>query len=297
MAVALPAASRARVLSVSREAAGHGVFKGMPLVRALKRCPELTVLPPDPESVETASHRMVRIAAHYTPLWEVARPGHVYLDVTGTRRLWGAVTDTAGSLRTAIMADLSLKGFVGVAGNKMVSDIASRTGDGILHVALGGEAAFLAPLPVGRLPGIGRARRKVLAEELNIRRIGQLAGLDVDRLRLVFGSQAPVIHQRAIGIDPTPVYPRLKISVVSETETFPGDENDDAILLRVLSKLVGRCAYRMRNQRLMPQKAGLRIRYADQVAVCRQTALPPGPGPDPGSVWGWGFRGTDGETK
>ncbi|MDZ7695921.1 MAG: hypothetical protein U5R49_03000 [Deltaproteobacteria bacterium] len=277
VAVALPAASRARVLSVSREATAHGVFKGMPLIRALKRCPDLAVLPPDAESVERASHRMAQIAAQYTPLWEMARPGHVYLDVTGTRRLWGAVTETAGSLRKAIEAALSLRGFVGVAGNKMVSDIASRTSDGILHVNPGGEAVFPAPLPVDRVPGIGRARRKLLAEALNIRRIGQLAGLDVDRLKLVFGSQAPVIHQRALGIDPTPVYPRLNTPVMSETVTFPEDENDDAVLLGALYRLVDRCAYRMRKRGLVPKKAGLLVRYADQVAVRRQVALPPGP--------------------
>lgn len=245
----------------------------MLLIKALKRCPALTVIPPDIERVEAVSHHITRIAARYTPLWELARPGHIYLDLTGTRRLWGSVKDTACCLRKEIHAGVSLRGAVGVASNKMVSNIASRTGDGVWDVAPGEEAAFLAPLPVGRIPGIGQARRKILVEELCIRRIGQLAGLEMDRLKLVFGPQAVLIHQRALGIDTTPVYPRLDIPVLSETETFPGDENDDAILLRVLYKLVEKCAYRIRKRGLVPKKAGLFVGYADQVGVRRQTVL------------------------
>jgi len=248
----------------------------MPLVKALKRCPGLTVLPPDAEGVEAASHYMARMAARYTPLWEMARPGHIYLDLTGTRRLWGSVKDTAYCLRKEIHAGASLTGAVGVASNKLVSDIASRTGEGVWDVDPGEEAAFLAPLPVDRIPGIGRVRRKILTEELTIRCIGQLADLNMDRLKLVFGSQAVLIHQRALGIDPTPVYPRPNIPVLSETEAFPGDENDDAILLGVLYKLVERCAYRIRKCGLMPKRAGLFVRYADQMEVRRQTVLSTG---------------------
>ncbi|MFO7985856.1 MAG: hypothetical protein R6U38_08310 [Desulfatiglandaceae bacterium] len=280
---ALPESPRARVLSISGEARKVGVFKGMFLAEALKRCPDLRVLPPDMEMVEQASHGMARIAAQYTPRWEVSRPGHIYLDLTGTQRLWGAVKDTAFRVREEIRAALSLKGTAGVASNKLVSDIASRTewGEAVLDVDSGKEAAFLAPLEVDRIPGIGRIYRKRLMEELNIFCIGQLAGLNLDRLKLVFGPRAPVIRQRALGIDPTPVYSAPQNPLISETVTLSGDENDDAILLQTLFRLVERCAYRMRKYRLVPTKTGLLVRYADQVEMCRRISLSLAPCMDP----------------
>ncbi|MCF8083265.1 MAG: DNA polymerase IV [Deltaproteobacteria bacterium] len=275
VAVAFPESPRARVLSISGEARKAGVFKGMFLQEARKCCPGLRVLPPDVEMVEQASCRMAGIAAQYTPLWEISRPGHIYLDLTGTQRLWGAVKDTAFCIREEIKGALSLKGTAGVASNKLVSHIASCTAchEPVLDVDFGKEAAFLAPLEVSRIPGIGGVYRKMLMEELNIFFIGQLAGLNMDRLRLLFGPRAPVIRQRALGIDPTPVYCPPQKPLMSEAVTLPGDENDDVRLLRSLFRLVERCAYRMRKRGLVPGKAGLLVRYADQKEMRRRIPL------------------------
>ena len=132
----------------------------------------------------------------------------------------------------------------------------------------------MAPLKVGLMPGIGRIRKKVLLEELNIIRIRQLAALDMGSLKLIFGHQAYLIHQRALGIDHTPVYPFTKTPVVGEDITLPRDENDDSRLLRLLYRLVEKCSYRMRKRALIPRKAGLSVRYSDQVEVKRQIQLP-----------------------
>ena len=278
--VAAPRSGRSSILSVSREARNEGVFKGMPLGKAEKRCPGLTVLPPDPKVMEEACQNLVRAAARYTPLYEPSRPGHLYLDLTGTQRLWGKTRDTACHLRKEIEKGLCLTGTVGVAGNKMVSNIASRTifsegsPEGVLDVDHGREAGFMAPLKVGLMPGIGSVRQKVLLEELNIIRIRKLAALDMGSLNLIFGRQAYLIHQRALGIDPTPVYPLTKTPVVGEDITLPRDENDDSRLLRLLYRLVEKCSYRMRKRALIPKKAGLSVRYSDQVEVRRQIRLP-----------------------
>jgi DNA polymerase-4 len=273
--VAPPQSERSLILSVSPEARKEGVFKGMPLSKGMKLCPDLTVLPPNPRLMEKVSHSMAELASRYTPIWEPARPGHIYLDVTGTERLWGKAKDTARHLGEEIKDRLYLSGTVGVAGNKMVSNIASRImiSGGVVDVDHGQEAPFMAPLKVNLLPGIGRSRQKVLLEELNIIRVRELAALDMGNLRLIFGRQAYLIHQRAIGIDPTPVCPSPMKPVVAEEVTLPLDENDDHRLLGVLYTLVERCSYRLRSRALFPGKAALLIRYSDQVEAKGQVGF------------------------
>jgi DNA polymerase-4 len=158
----------------------------------------------------------------------------------------------------------------------MVSSIASRVfrSEEVLDVDHGQESLFMAPLKVDMLPGIGHVRRRILLEELNISLVREIAVMDMGNLRLVFGRQAYVIHQRAVGIDPTPVYPPRMKPTVAEEVTLPRDENDDEKLLGILYGLVEKCANRLRSRSLLPRKAGLVIRYADQQEVTRRTHLP-----------------------
>ena len=267
---------RAVVLSVSAEARRERIWKGMPLRTAMKRCSGLTVLPPDPERLEHACRALTRRAARYTPVWEPAGPGHLYLDVTGTERLWGRAKDVAVRLREDVGTALRLPGTVGVAGNKMVSSIASRLmrSEEVRDVNHGGEASFMAPLGVDMLPGIGSVRRKVLLEELNITRIRDLAALDMGALNVVFGSRAYVIHQRARGIDPSPVNPPRNTPMVTEEVTLARDENDDRVLLGALYGLIERCGNRLRRRTLLPRKAGLMLRYSDRMEVTVRLRLP-----------------------
>ncbi len=276
VAVAPLHSERALILASSSEARDEGIYKGMPLGKATKFCSDLTVIPPDPGLTEKAHQVLTSVAARYTPLWEPSRPGHIHLDVTGTERLWGRAKDTAARIRREIKGDLRLAGTAGVASNKMVSSIASRIfrAEEVLDVDHGQESLFMAPLKVDLLPGIGHVRRRILLEELNISLVREIAVMDMGSLRLVFGRQAYVIHQRAIGIDPTPVYPPRMKPTVAEEVTLPRDENDDEKLLGILYGLVEKCANRLRSRSLLPRKAGLVIRYADQQEIARRIHLP-----------------------
>ncbi len=276
VAVAPPQSERALILSVSPEARKEGVFKGMALGKAMKLCPDLSILPPDPGLTERACQTLAKVVNQYTPLWEPSRPGHIYLDLTGTERLWGRARDAGYRLRQEIKGRLYLSGTVGVAGNKMISSIASQIMSSVvvIDVDRGREASFIAPLNVNMLPGIGHYRRKILQEELNITRIRELAALDMGSMKLIFGRQAYLIHQRAIGIDSTPVYPAFKKPIVSEEITLPQDENDDQKLLGILYKLIEKSSRRLRIMARFPQKAGLLIRYSDQMETRRQFNLP-----------------------
>jgi DNA polymerase-4 len=144
----------------------------------------------------------------------------------------------------------------------------------VLDVDHGRESTFMAPLNVDVLPGVGPVRRRVLLEELNITLVRQVAALDLSSLKLIFGRHAYVIHQRAFGIDPTPVYPPRAEPVVTEEMTLPRDENDDAQLLGILYSLVEQCSRRLRQRELYPRRAGLHFRYADQEEVIRPILLP-----------------------
>jgi len=273
--MAPPHSERALILSTSPEARREGIFKGMPLRKAIKFCPDLTVLPPNQDLAGKASRVLTKVVAHYTPLWEPFRPGHIYLDVTGTDRLWGRAKDTASRLRREIKKHLCLSGTVGIAGNKMVSSIASRIGssEGVLDVDHGKESSFIAPLKASFLPGIGHVRRKILLEELNISVVQEIAALDMGSLKLIFGRQAYVIHQRALGIDPTPVYPPRMEPTIAEEVTLSQDENHDEKLLGVLYGLVEKCSHQLLNKALFPHKAGLAFRYTDHKEVMRQINL------------------------
>jgi DNA polymerase-4 len=276
VAVAPPHSERALILSVSAEARREGIFKGMPLDKALKFCPGLTVLPPDHALTAKACQLLSGVVARYTPLWEPSRPGHIYMDVTGTDRLWGRAKDTANRIRREIKEHLYLPDTVGVASNKMVSSIASRAipSEGVLDVDHGREFSFIAPLKVNVLPGLGPVRRRILLEELTITLVRQVAALDMGSLKLVFGQQAYVIHQRALGIDPTPVYPPSAEPTVTEEVTLSHDENDDEKLLGVLCGLVEKCSYQLRSRSLLPRKAGIYFRYTDQEEVTRHVQIP-----------------------
>ena len=273
--VAPPQSDRAVILSASTEARKEGVFKGMALGRAVRFCPDLTVLSPNPGLTEKGGRLLSGMAAHYTPIWEPSGPGHVYMDLTGTERLWGRAKDAACRIRLEIRDRLCLSGTVGVAGSKMVSSIASRVmpSEGVLDVDHGMESAFMAPLKVDYLPGIGHVRQRVLLEELNISRIREVAVLDTHTLKLVFGRQAFVIHQRSLGVDPTPVHPPARKPTVSESIILSRDENDDNILLGRLYSLVEKCSKRLRGRGLLARRAGLMFRYSDHAEVTCMISL------------------------
>jgi DNA polymerase-4 len=273
--IAPPHSERALVLSVSPEARREGIFRGMALGKAMRYCPGLTVISPNPGLTEKGCRLLAGAAAQYTPLWEPSRPGHVYMDVTGTDRLWGSAKDAASRIRREIRDRFSLSCAIGVAGNKMVSSIASRLtpSSDVVDIDHGRESSFIAPLKVDYLPGIGHISRRVLLEELNITLIREIAMLDYHNLRLIFGRQAWVIHQRSLGIDPTPVHSPASMPSVAESITLPSDENDDYKLLGFLFSLVERCSQRLRIRGLIPGRAGLAIRYADQMEIIRSTGL------------------------
>jgi DNA polymerase-4 len=275
-AIAPGHSDRALLQCVSKEAEAEGVCEGMPVYRARRLCPALTLLPPDPELLARGTRALQEVAGAYSPVTEPSAAGRLFLDLTGCRRLLGPGRDAAARLEKEISARLRLQGVVGVAGNKLVSRIASGYLEkpGVCDVLRGAERAFIAPLPVSVLPGIGASRESVLMRDLNLRRVEEVAGLSVAQLRLAFGPFAPLLHQRACGIDPSPVQPPRRTPEIAE-EAFPeSEENDDRILLAELCRLAEGCGLRLRRLGKGTLRLSLTLTYADGVVEQGTATLP-----------------------
>ncbi len=275
LVVAPQGAGRALVQAASREARAEGVTVGMALERARRFCPQLRVTLPEPHLLARATSALLDVFAHYSPLWEPERPGRLFLDLTGSGRLLGPGRDAAARLEREIAARLSLPGLVGVAENKLVARIAAGCVDrpGVCDVLRGSEERFIAPLPVATLPGIGEAKSGELLAELSLRNIGELATLDASALRLVFGAAAPLVQQRARGIDPTPVRPPQRLPEVAEEAFLERAENDTAVLAGALCRLTERCGFRLREKGQGTRHLLLTVHHLDGVSARRTSRL------------------------
>ena len=275
VAVAPGHSERALLQCVSAEARAEGVREGQPVWQARRFCPALTLLPPDPQLVGRGLSELADLSAQFSPVWEPEFPGRLFLDLTGSRRLLGSGRDAAARLEREIGRRLRLPGSVGVAGNKLISRIAAGylKKPGVCDVLRGSERSFIAPLPATVLPGVGRAREETL-QELNLRRVEEVAALSVSQLRLAFGPFAPLLHQRAQGIDPSPVQLPKRAPEVVEEAFLGREENDDGRLAAELCRLVEGCGVRLRRLGKGALRLTLVITYADGLAEQRTTLLP-----------------------
>jgi DNA polymerase-4 len=267
VAVAPGNSERALLQCVSAEARAEGVREGMPLFRARRFCPSLALLTPNPELVTKGMQALLELSGQYTPVWEPATPGRLFLDLTGGRKLFGPGRDVAARLEREIEGRLRLAGSVGVAGNKLISRIAAGylRRPGVCDILRGSERSFIGPLPVAVLPGVGSARESVLLQDLNLRRVEEVASLSVPQLRLAFGPFAPLLHQRSQGIDPSPVQPPRRSPEVAEESFLDQEENDDELLLAELCRLVEGCGLHLRQLGQATRRLVLTLSYADGV--------------------------------
>jgi DNA polymerase-4 len=267
VAVAPGNSERSLLQCVSAEARAEGVHEGMPLFRARRYCPSLILLTPDPRLVARGTQALLEVSGQYTPIWEPTAAGRLFLDLTGGRRLFGPGRDVAARLERELERRLRLAGSVGVAGNKLISHIASGflKKPGVCDILRGSERSFLGPLPVSVLPGVGSARESVLMQDLNLRRVEEVAALSVAQLRLPFGPFAPLLLQRAQGIDPSPVQPPRRSPEVAEEAFLEQEENDDERLLAELFRLAESCGMRLRRLGQTAGRLSLGLTYADGV--------------------------------
>ena len=275
VAVAPGSSERSLLQCVSHEASKEGIQNGMSVRQARCFCPALIVLPPDPQLLNRGQRALLQLVSSYSPIIEPHAAGRLFLDLTGSRRLFGPGRDVATRLEAEIGKNLRLSGTVGVAGNKLVSRIAAGCLErpGVCDVLRGSERNFIAPLPVSMLPGIGPTRERLLLQELNLKKVDDLAALQLAQLRLVFGPFAVLVHQRAQGIDPSPVCSPRQTPEIAEESFLSQADNDDTVLLAELCRLVESCGQQLRRLERGVSELNLTVHYADGVQQSKATQL------------------------
>ena len=278
VAVAFAHTSRAMIHEASPEAEDAGVVPGLPVEQARQRCPSLKLVPPNPPRVAQAHHALMPFITPIAPIWESFRPGHFYLDLTGTTRLFGATCDTTMRLERDVSSRLGLQAVAGIGTNKLVAHMASSllTPPQLCDVRAGSEQDFLSPLPVSTLPGLrdpgGTALQTRLAD-LNLQTIGDLSDVSMEALETVCGRWGHQLYQWARGIDCLPVVaPEASLSL-THSYLFEPDTIDHDRLIGGLSCLVDSLCHDLRRQHRLCHRLSLTLRYSDQLTLQRSFVL------------------------
>ena len=216
--------NRSVVCAASYEARVFGVRSAMPAVRAERLCPHAVFVPPDFMRYKAVSRQVREIFARHTDLIEPLSLDEAYLDVTALASGLPSATATAQAIRAAIREETQLTASAGVAPNKFIAKIASdhRKPDGMFVVRPHQVLDFLTPLPVGRLPGVGRVMDGKLAG-LGIGSVADLRGFPVEELERRFGRWGRRLHELAFGIDERPVVSERPTLQISAEDTFSDD--------------------------------------------------------------------------
>jgi DNA polymerase IV len=253
---------RGVVSAASYEARRYGIGSATPLRTAARLCPHAVFLEPRHALYVEWSDRIAEILARYSPVVEMVSIDEAYLDLTGTARLLGPPLAAAHRLRAEIWEQTGLPCSMGLAATRLVAKVASDQAKprGLLWVPAGSEAAFLAALPVGRIPGIGRVTQAAL-ESLGIRTVGELAAVPQEQLEERFGRWGQGLARKARGQDAWEFVVDAEPKSISHNQTFGADTGDDALLGATLSRLLEKAAKRLRDAGLYARTVTVTIRY------------------------------------
>jgi DNA polymerase-4 len=267
---------RGVVSAASYEARTFGVRSAMPISRAARLCPHAAFLPVDMDKYRRVSGQIMAILDAFSPLVEPLSVDEAFVDLTGTGSLLGRPREAVRSIKDRIRAETGLTASAGLAPNKFVAKVASdlEKPDGLVVVAPGDEAAFLAPLPVERIWGVGTVMAADLAG-LGVRTVAQLQQFPRAALVRRFGQHGEALHELAFGRDHRPVEPFTPPRSMGAETTFEIDSRDRERLdteLRAHAELVAR---ELRADGLAGACVSLKLRFADfQTLTRRHTAEP-----------------------
>ncbi|HEV2262862.1 MAG TPA: DNA polymerase IV [Candidatus Rubrimentiphilum sp.] len=263
---------RAVVLTASYEARPYGVKSAVPLYRAIEACPDLIVVRPNMQKYRDVSRQVFEIFARRGHVVEGLSMDEAFVDfgdctIEEARELGQAI-------RREIREEVGLTVSAGVASGKMVAKILSDSckPDGLQTLAPGGEAEFLAPLPVSRLWGVG-PKTQARLKDRGITTIGDVANLSDERLRAIFGSWGRELRDLARGIDHRAVEADRETKSISTEETFEYDVRDEAQLRELLREQARELAQSLEHESLSACTVGIKIKRADFRIIVRQTNL------------------------
>jgi DNA polymerase IV len=271
---------RGVVSAASYEARKFGVHSAMPLRTAAKMCPQAIFVDGHPERYRDYSHKVYEVLNNFSPLVEMASVDEAYLDMTGTERLHGPPLKSAHILHEKMKAATQLNCSVGIGTSRLIAKVSSAQAkpNGVLWIVPGEEAKFLAPLEVGKIPGVGKVMEKNL-HDLGVRRVGDLAKWEEFELERRFGKWGLALAGKAQGKDAggwfdNEVGVDIDAKSISHEHTFNDDTADqdqlESTLMR-LSEMVGR---RLREAGFYSRTIQLKLRYKDFSTITRAHSLP-----------------------
>ena len=267
---------RGVVSSASYEARRYGVHSAMPAMRARALCPQAVFLPPDFTEYSAASHAVMTIFRAITPLVEPLSLDEAFLDVAGAGRLFGRPAIIARDLRARVLAEQELTCSVGVAPSKFVAKLGSTRAkpDGMVVVPVGQVLAFLHPLPVEALWGVGEKAAETL-RRLGLMTVGDLARAPLSMLRAGVGEVAAAhLHELSWGRDPRRVIAEHAEKSIGAEMTFDTDVSDPMVIRRSLLALADKVGARLRAAGQVGRTVAIKVRLADFKTVSRSRTTP-----------------------
>lgn len=270
---------RGVVSSCSYAARVHGIHSAMPMAQAIRQCPNLVIASSHFKEYRQASGQVMDKLHALTPLVEQISIDEAFLDVSD---IPGEIEDLAKALQHEILADLGLPNSLGIASNKLVAKIATDVGkkhgpkglppNAITIVPAGEEAAFLAPLTVEMLWGVGPKTAERLLD-IGVKTIGDLAAIEQVVLMRRFGKVGYDLSQRARGIDWSPVIVEHEAKSISQEVTYAKDIDSENILLDTLSRHSRHLSNQLKYQEFTARTVKIKLRWPDFTTLTRQSTL------------------------
>jgi DNA polymerase-4 len=256
--------ARGVVSAASYEARQFGIHSAMPGKRASQLCPELIFVRSRISHYAEIGRQVREIFHRYTPIVQPLSLDEAFLDVSGTERLHGPAVGIGQAIKESIRDELDLVASVGIAPLKFVAKIASDLNkpDGFVQVDAENVIAFLDPLPVSRLWGVGRVGHEKL-KRLNLHKIGDIRTFDREILQHKFGKWGDHLWRLANGIDARKVVPDHTAKQISHERTFSEDVSDEEVLRAVVSHLSEQVAGRLRRHHREARNVGIKYRRED----------------------------------
>jgi DNA polymerase IV len=266
---------RGVVSAASYEARKYGIHSAMPLRTAGRLCPHAVFLDGHHEKYGEWSDRVVSILARFSPVVEMVSIDEGYLDLAGTERIYGPPFAAADKLLRAITKETQLPCSGGLATTRLVAKVASDQGKprGLVWVAPGMEARFLAPLPIRKIPGIGEVTERAL-RALSIETVEQLAAHSQEKLESVFGQWGTALFRKARGGDAYEFLIDAEPKSISHNHTFGEDTSEVVEMESMLSHLSQKACKRLREAGLSSRTLTLTIRYAGFQTYTRSKTVP-----------------------
>jgi DNA polymerase-4 len=264
---------RGVVAACSYEARRFGIHSAMPMALARRLCPEAIVIRGDMEMYSNYSHLVTGIMQDTVPLFEKASIDEFYIDLSGMDKFYGCSL-FARELKKKVLKESGLIVSYGLAGNKLISKVATDEikPDGQLEIAPGQERTFLAPLSIGKLPGIGKETAYKLIRR-GVETIRTLSEIPIEMLETMLGTTGIDLWRKAHGLDDTPVIPYREQKSISTERTFETDTTNLGFLHAELVRMTESVAFELRKQDRLTGCITVKLRYSNFDTVARQKTI------------------------